>query len=304
MTTISTSTVMLHNSDAAFQAWVDDFHAMLVGCGLVQTADTGQLASPCVAAKPGAGSYAGYEVWRFNDSLQGTAPIFLKFEYGSNASDIIAQVRCNLGTATDGAGNLSNLFLTNTLLGPTSSTMNATSAPNYACHTEGAFFICMNSENVQGRSRFFLAIGRTCDNTGAITGLGAVVFVHGGGSSISTCIGSRCVRFSPTFQAFTWRGQSSAEGNNFLWLPGSETNTAVGADTQTFPCLIGIPQMLMVPAFGVAMLTELSLGSTAAITYIGSTQRTYIQMGQNANYVAARKLTTDDALCGLLCLWE
>lgn len=303
MTTISTSSVILHGSDADFQAWVDEFHGLLVGCGLVQTADTGQLASPCVAARPGSSTYAGYEIWRFNDSLQGTAPIFMKWEYGTSSSTAIPSWRLTIGTGSDGAGTITGVVLNNVIPCPASTTTAAGAWTHYACHTEGVFFICFGALSAQGRSRSFAAISRTCDTAGNWTAEGAVTIVHGGGSSLTTIAGSRAWKFSP-LTTFNFRGQSSAESNNFFWLPGSETTTDVGGDTQTFPCVIALPNFVMAPGFGVVMNTELTIGSTAPITYIGSTPKTYIQMEKQPNQIGCRNSQTDDAEIGLVIVWE
>lgn len=54
---------------------------------------------------PASGSV--YEIWRMNDTLQATFPVFLKFEYGSSASGNVApDIFVTVGTATDGAGNI------------------------------------------------------------------------------------------------------------------------------------------------------------------------------------------------------
>jgi hypothetical protein len=95
-------------STTTFRAWGSALSAAVGAAGCVQTADTGQINWASVTV-PGAGSTsAGYEVWRFNDTLQSTAPIYFKLEYGSSAVTAAGGLWLTVGTGSDGAGNISN----------------------------------------------------------------------------------------------------------------------------------------------------------------------------------------------------
>jgi hypothetical protein len=87
----------------------------LAAAGLVQTSDTGQC-TPSSLTWSDATSY-GYQMWKFGDSLQATAPFFIKIEYQA-ASFSYNNSQTNLGvtfgTATDGAGNFTGTQLTDT----------------------------------------------------------------------------------------------------------------------------------------------------------------------------------------------
>lgn len=50
----------------------------------------------------------GYDVFRFNDALQGTNPVFIRLEYRSrsNAPSLRPAIRFRVGTTHDGSGNL------------------------------------------------------------------------------------------------------------------------------------------------------------------------------------------------------
>jgi hypothetical protein len=74
--------------------------------GLAQSADTGQINWASVAAVPGVNAYSGYEIYRLNDSLDATAPVFIKIEYGTGASVNQPALRISVSTATNGAGTL------------------------------------------------------------------------------------------------------------------------------------------------------------------------------------------------------
>jgi hypothetical protein len=99
--------------DASFRSWVHSLSDGLAAVGsITQTADTGQI-NPDTVLKPTATAVAaGYQVWRFNDALQATRPIFFKLEYGSGSSVInSAGVWITIGSGSDGAGNLTGVVI-------------------------------------------------------------------------------------------------------------------------------------------------------------------------------------------------
>jgi len=74
------------NTDAEFRTWGSGIAAALQACGLVKTSDTGQIDWATVT-RPGAShTAAGYEIYRFNDSLQATKPVLIKVEYGNGTA--------------------------------------------------------------------------------------------------------------------------------------------------------------------------------------------------------------------------
>lgn len=90
-----------------FRAWGSAVSGALAAAGLVQTVDSGQINWTTVIRPTAISQSVGYEIWRFNDALQSTRPVFLRVDYGS------AQYAINdpglyfaVGTATDGAGTL------------------------------------------------------------------------------------------------------------------------------------------------------------------------------------------------------
>lgn len=133
--------------DAAFRVWVSGIDAALVACGLVNTADTGQL-DPATALKPVAAGVAGYRIYRFADSLQATMPIFIKVSFGALGSGVTTpRLVVQIGTATNGAGVLTGVTTgSRTLDGSTApvagETRNAYTSGAQAgnariCHTNG-----------------------------------------------------------------------------------------------------------------------------------------------------------------------
>jgi hypothetical protein len=94
-------------TDAAFRAMGVAVNASLAAAGLTQTSDTGQINWTTVTAPVAGNTDAGYEVWRFSDTLHSTVPIFLKIYYGRGSASTIVRLRWESRSATSGAGVLS-----------------------------------------------------------------------------------------------------------------------------------------------------------------------------------------------------
>lgn len=98
------------NDTTIFRKWVVGVHAALTAVGMVQTADTGQINTATVTAPTTLGS-GGYSIWRFNDALQATAPVFFKLDFGVLGSGGIPRLGLQVGTGSDGAGALNGYNL-------------------------------------------------------------------------------------------------------------------------------------------------------------------------------------------------
>lgn len=113
-------------SDALFRTWGKAISDAIADCGeIVKTSDTGQVNWTTVT-RGGTTSttryYNGYEMYRFDDSLQSTAPVFIRLDYGhySGASSHVPELHVTLGKATDGAGTITNVIMTRRQTGFTS----------------------------------------------------------------------------------------------------------------------------------------------------------------------------------------
>jgi hypothetical protein len=95
-------------TDAEFRTWGSGISGKLSTLGFVQTSDTGQINWTTVTKPAGSSTAAGYEIWRFADSLQSTAPIFFKLSYGTSGGLTSPQITLTVGTNSDGAGTITN----------------------------------------------------------------------------------------------------------------------------------------------------------------------------------------------------
>lgn len=103
----------LNTTTAAVSAWIEDLRQTLIGCGLVQTADTRQFdSSTFVWATQGDRANSSVEVtylmFRFDDALQASAPIFIRIGmlacFGDSSKGYALGGAVTVGRATNGAG--------------------------------------------------------------------------------------------------------------------------------------------------------------------------------------------------------
>lgn len=113
MTTYSTNAGFSMATTAQQQAWVTEIGQGMLNIGLTQTGDTGQMAIPCTTVFGGATTTVyGYYMFRFNDALQGSAPIFFKIEVGVGSNVNIPLVYLTVGTGTNGSGTVTGVVMT------------------------------------------------------------------------------------------------------------------------------------------------------------------------------------------------
>lgn len=125
------SQVPVKNNLTAWKNIFNDLTTYMSSCGLTQASDTGQLTISSVSSLPSIGTYAGYQIWTFSDTLQATYPIYMKFEFGvgvdggGNGTDWSASstpmLRVSVGSGTNGAGTLTGAVST-TYISPQNNT--------------------------------------------------------------------------------------------------------------------------------------------------------------------------------------
>lgn len=271
MTIASTDTLFAHNVDTDFRAWGAEWSAGLLAVGLTHTADTGQINWTTVTI-PGSGS-AGYETWRFNDTLQATKPIFIRFDYGGAVGT--PQIWAQIGTGTDGAGNLTGAV--STPLAPINpgSAIFSNLAPysNYFCYnaTVGAFTVAWKlGANGPFSPGFGLcAIGRSCDSTGAPTSSGATIYTGGTNPATAQSI------------SFTVPNIAYAQHQNYGMVIGNVLGSAVGANVQAYLNWAHYPRVEPVNWICSLLSVEFPRGIFNT-PLVGATARNYLSLGVNS----------------------
>jgi hypothetical protein len=102
-----------NSSNANFQNWAGAIDAAILAMGWTLTSDTGQTA-PASATVPATAAFI-YRVYQPADILQtGATAFYLKVRYGtSSGTPVGPRVQFQIGTSTDGAGNLTGLTTAN-----------------------------------------------------------------------------------------------------------------------------------------------------------------------------------------------
>lgn len=320
MTTASTNTTIANNSNVNFQAWVNEIYtAFVTTCGLTQSADTGQMAVPCVTALPAASTVGGFYMFQFNDALQATSPVFIKMEFGQGSTTTTTGtplIIITVGSSTNGAGTITGTLLARSSQSQTQGGVVAGGGvTNYVsrfCYNASQGFLGMAwkigsgplGNTYDAYAGFMLY--RSVDNTGAPTAVALnALYTAYNTITATTSSGTHAYLDYSTSVA----GQLSVAGN-FAWIPGTITTTVQGTTGQVFPIIQWAPTAT-VPGAGITnavalgVNAEISLGATVVITVIGSLSLTYINVGQ---LFGSNTISTPGAYgaaqYGFLMLWQ
>lgn len=299
MPKVSWSTPIEHSSDATFRAWGSDLSTRFATAGLVQTTDTGQI-NWVTVTRPGAIAFAGYEIWRFNDTLQATSPVFIKVEYGTGNNTTVPALRITVSSGTNGAGTPTGL-VTSSLVAYVAITLianaNITNFPSFLCATAGfaglAFKI--GAASVASLTLIGFTVQRTVDNTGAPTATGAVLTTCGTGNQATVAGTVSIINYvSSTVN-------NSSTGIDLGFMPSALTSSIVGTSPQIFLHWMSAPQMTPLIGTAACVLSEVTIGSERDITLVGTTPRHYIAIGNSLRKTA---YNSSAAVLGSLMLWE
>ena len=301
MATQSWSTVINHTSDAAFRTWGSDLAAKMLAVGLTQTADTGQINWTTVV-RAGTNADAGYEVWRFNDTQQASAPIFFKVYYGTGAATTTPRIRVEVGTGSGGAGAITGTAKSAiTTCGGGAPASTVTAYQSYMCYVDGFFGFVFKADGVSaGLSIAGFMLCRSVDASGVATATGALALWSG--TSITGSAATQSLRFAATAATFT-ACAAVTQYSGICMVPGVPTNSLTGTDLQAYTCWMQTPRVQPLVGLMCMFKSELSTGSTTTVAMVGVTTRTYIQMACQAGCPAVFGSGLATAM-GLCMLWE
>ena len=221
MATSSTTTCLMScSSTANLQSWVGPILQLLSDAGWIRTSDTGQTELADMPAAAAADTVCGYQIWRMNDPLQATAPVFVKFEFGSGGGVGNYSIWVTVGTGSDGAGNITGIIQPQTRA-CYSATGSVTTALNFlgSGGNNRLVFFARSYVNVNSYYlRLNFSIERTHDANGSDTSSGVMILVNGGGSA-SAVFGSMGL-----FRVATFTGSQPATSTNIgAYVPSGTT---------------------------------------------------------------------------------
>lgn len=267
MTTYSTDTRIRSTDDATFQEWVTEWHTALTTIGLTQTADTGQI-NPATVSRPSINTYAGYSIWRFNDTQQATAPLFIRIQFGSGSVIDRPLIGFSIGTGSDGSGNLTGVFRANQTISNNSSATIDTTYASYWVYNASAGVFAFGWKVTSG-NYITGAIYRTVDSNGAPSSLGIGHFFSNATNNAGHYDVEDAIYTSGSISACPI---SCAYGNI-----GNVVDD--NGNTPVHLCFVATPKPY--PVIGVCAINSnaAAIGATFSATLVGATAYTYIHVG-------------------------
>lgn len=161
--------------DARFRAWAQAIHDHIAATGMVQTADTGQINLATVTRPTAINTVAGFEIWRFDDALQATAPMFFKAEYGIGLTLDRPMLSTSVATGTNGAGTLTGQVSTRSTGGASTVRTSGATQPQYSAGNKSRLHLVHNFDTLGGAGHMII-VERTKDAAGNETADG-IVFI-------------------------------------------------------------------------------------------------------------------------------
>jgi hypothetical protein len=246
----------------AYTSWIA---TRLATVGWVQTVDTGQLTIANIPAISAVAGYSyGYQIWRMNDTLQSTAPVYLKLEFYTPSSSYFG-LAITLGTLSDGAGNLAGQVGPRILLGN-----NSSSATAYESRMSGDInWCCFSLWN--GASNLMFSIERSKDALGNDISDGVMIFYK-------SALGN-----GQYYLPFSGKVYTAITGLQFF-SPTGVTALAVGNDVTLLPLIPYTQEAIKSPGIGwvISLSPDIADGQTFPMAYDNGVTHTYWATGQLA----------------------
>lgn len=218
------------DTNAHFQAWGNNISNAFSDAGWLKTSDTGQINWATIASPAGANVVCGFEIWQMQDTLQSTAPIFFKVEYGSGTTVNNPCIYTTIGSGSNGSGGLTG-YLSPRF--PQQSSNGANQCISFVSGSTNRFGIALWASGYPSNSVFgipgspitsntatgimsFFSIERTKDTNGNDTAEGALFL-------------NRDPRLnSPLFRAVYWNGCTGPSGGGEDWGTLVASSNATG----------------------------------------------------------------------------
>ena len=119
-----------NSTDALFRAWGLFIHDTFVTTGgWINTSDTGQIDFTTVVKPAGVSTKSGYKIYRMNDTLQATSPVFIRIDFGSaSGSANNPGFWLTIGTGSNGTGTITGILFDGGAVATPTVSSNSTSA--------------------------------------------------------------------------------------------------------------------------------------------------------------------------------
>lgn len=265
-----------HQSDAGFRAWGKELSDAFQACGLAKAGDTGQI-NWATATRPGTNSFAGYEMYYLNDSAHSTAPLYIKFEYGTQSNATRGAIAISVGTGSDGAGNLISEFF-RTSGGGTNTGHNQTDPhPTYVCAADGAFWFAFKVGSMGTSVNHFFFLARTVGSDGEPSGEGFTVVANFTGTNVSRAA-------SPPFAVYRYDSatpllfESSTNRYTLSLVWGSVSSSLVVSSPQVYKHYTLTPRVRPNPYILTVLPAEIGVNAQFEARVVAGKSRNYISL--------------------------
>lgn len=287
MTTATTVTAISQTSDANFRTWVAEVITNLLAIGLTQTGDTGQINTTTVTRAAVNQTAAGYVVFRFNDTLQSTAPIFFKLEFGSGATQPTDPAMwITVGTGSNGTGTITGVTSGRCPAGfnitPLSLINPYVSRFCYgAGASQGIAWMCFkqNSGAATGAPQGFFVIARSTNSAGACTADGYLLLTNGAAGAngvLNSLQTATCYSYNT--------GTLSNTSTSWTYNPYGQLSTNLNGNLQLFPVWHLQPTVSVLATMATALIADVPNGvQVSGQALVGATTHTFIMLGQFSN---------------------
>jgi hypothetical protein len=298
MTTQVYTDVIDHTSDAGFRAWAGALHQAILDCGLIDPGDSGQADFDTVP-RPGSSTYV-YRIYRFDDTQQGSAPVFIRIEYGTGTSAANPSIRFIVGQGSNGSGAITGGAVTSVLSCSVVSPAPVSTVTPYTtrvCVVDGCFWFCHGLGSLTGGScHGFLNISRSVSSDGQANG--DVVYTMSRGSQQNGAIVGQTIRHSDM-------SIHQMTGGSWCLVCGGVSSSLVGGSAQVYKHYINTPRVRPVPWGLTVLSTEFGNNTQFEATPVGAISRNYVSLGsegfQNAGSLCA---LPSNAIQTLALVWE
>lgn len=309
MSTATHTTLLPSNTTAPlFRAWVQWVHDQFAAAGWINTADTGQMDIPTASNPTATNQKIGYKIYRMNDALQATAPVFVKIEFGGRGtSGAVPAMWVSVGQGSDGAGALTNVRFdgvnTNNAADPTvGSGISSASSTNMTSFASGSTsrisIVLFTQTSTNYDYVMVLCIERARDVDGVLIGTAVIMQYTEQATGINGITGSRFILLAAG-------GQPPIE-KGLHYILSFSNPSAFGGDVG-----IGIP----IPMKGVAQPPGIGVIVVKSSDFTDEAQFSVTIYGVAHTYQRCRSSTTgrqtstspnftQDASTRIAILWE
>lgn len=284
MTTSTFTTAISHAATANFRAWGLELSNALTTVGFIKSADTGQI-NWATVTRPAVNTSGGYEIRYLNDSLHGTAPIYMKIEYGTNTTGAAYPAMwITIGTGSNGSGTITGTIIAReeNVLGIYPLDSAVATKTSFVCMVTGCVWIAFKCKN---RATYYPVfswmLSRTWNSSGAATADG-LIFYRPNTNGVTYNTYCTVYMFGSAYTESTDPGSTGIYGGQCSFMPYGMLNkaTIVGGtpgDYQVARHYTVTPTIApLVPIVDCSIADGVAQGTTFTCTTVGATSHTFI----------------------------